>query len=196
MSLRASQPCAAGRRNDERNARGVVSSSSESRFEERRRRRLPARRASRQTKLNVRGIYAWTGFDLFDAAGGQPLRDQEGGSSSDWLRFKRWSHRVSYLLYEVCLDQVVSATDALSDVIAGEFDVHPTRPGAEPLVNVKEAAGLGHHVGECPSLVSVASLEGVAVHRVANPGHLPATSAVTLATMSGNTSALSPHPCG
>jgi hypothetical protein len=39
-------------------------------------------------------------------------------------------------------------------------------------VHVEEAVQLGDHVGERPGLVAVAGLEGVAVHRVADPGDL------------------------
>ena len=46
-------------------------------------------------------------------------------------------------------------TDALGDVVSGQFDVKASRPGTEGVVDVEETANLLHHVVEGAGLVTV-----------------------------------------
>ena len=75
---------------------------------------------------------------------------------------------------EVDLVEVLAATDAFGDVVAGELDVDAAGPGAESSVHVEEALYLVDDVVEAAGLVARGRLEGVAVHRVADPGDLDA----------------------
>ena len=80
-----------------------------------------------------------------DPARGQPLRDQEG----EFQRLVAVQSRVAECLvatHQICFNQVVAATDALSHVVAGELNVHTARPGAELFVYVKETIELSHDV--------------------------------------------------
>ena len=72
------------------------------------------------------------------------------------------------------LAEQLAAADALGDVVAGELDVDPTRPGAERAVDVEEALHLLDHVVEVAGLVARGGLERVAVHGVAHPRDLHA----------------------
>ena len=51
--------------------------------------------------------------------------------------------------------------------------MHPTRSGAQLLVDVEEAVDLGTDVVERPRLVAIGGLEGVAVHGITAPHHRP-----------------------
>jgi len=75
---------------------------------------------------------------------------------------------------QVDLEQVLAAADALGDVVTGELDVDSAGPGAERAVHVEEALDLLDDVVEAPGLVARGGFEGVAVHRVAHPGHVDA----------------------
>jgi hypothetical protein len=66
---------------------------------------------------------------------------------------------------------VVTAADALGHVVAGELDVDATGMGAEAAVDGEEALDLVEHVVEPAGLVAARRLEGIAVHRVADPCH-------------------------
>src|SRR5215218_8374246 len=108
-----------------------------------------------------------------DPAGGQPLCDEEG----ELERLVAVQARVAKCLvptHQIGFDKVVATTNALSHVVAGQLHMHSARPAAELLVNVEETVELGHHIGERPSLVTVARLESIAVHGITDPGHLPA----------------------
>jgi hypothetical protein len=99
----------------------------------------------RKTELERQGHVRLDRVGPFDPAGGQPLRDQEG----KFQRLVAVQSRVAECLvatHQICFNQVIATTDALSDVIAGELNVHTARPGAELLVNVKETIELGHDV--------------------------------------------------
>src|SRR5689334_6653319 len=67
------------------------------------------------------------------------------------------------------LVDLLAAADALGDVVTGELDVDAAGPGAEAAVHVEEALDLVDDVVEAARLVARGRLEGVAVHRVADP---------------------------
>lgn len=60
---------------------------------------------------------------------------------------------------------------ALGDVVAGQFDVHPTRMAAQCPVHLEEPGHLIEHRGQIPGLVAGLRQDGVAVHRVTHPYH-------------------------
>src|SRR6266511_1131381 len=74
-------------------------------------------------------------------------------------------------VHQVGRGELLAAAEALGDVVAGQLDVQPARPGADLLVRVEEALHLGHHVLEVAGLVAVLRLVRVPVHRVAHPRH-------------------------
>jgi hypothetical protein len=63
----------------------------------------------------------------------------------------------------------------LGDVIAGEFDVQSTGDRARVSVGVEESFDLGHHIFEAAGLVPGVRGDRIAVHRVADPGHMRQT---------------------
>ena len=68
------------------------------------------------------------------------------------------------------LGNLVTAAHALRHVVAGELHVYSARVGAERPVDLEEPVHLGQDVAEPPRLVAARRLEGVAVHRVTDPG--------------------------
>src|SRR6266568_6938808 len=70
---------------------------------------------------------------------------------------------------QVGLGDVVAAAYAFGDVIAGELNVDAAGVGAERPVHLEEARHLVQHVVEVPGLAAAGHLDGVAVHRVADP---------------------------
>ncbi len=73
-------------------------------------------------------------------------------------------------LVQMLLGDLVAATDALGDVVAGEFDVDPAGMGAQLPVHLEEASHLIEHIVESPGLMAARGIERVAMHRVADPG--------------------------
>ena len=94
--------------------------------------------------------------------------------SSDWLAVEPRVAGRLVALVQVVLEDLVAAADALGDVVAGELDVDAAGVGAERAVDLEEALDLVQHVVEAAGLVAAGRLEGVAVHRVADPGDLGA----------------------
>src|SRR3954449_4922649 len=74
-------------------------------------------------------------------------------------------------LLEMVAEDLVAAAEALGDVLAGELDVHAAGPDVVGVARGEEAMELAHHVDEVTRLVAARVLEGVAVHRVADPHH-------------------------
>src|SRR4029453_11599781 len=130
-------------------------------------------RAWREQILKSKGHVRLDRVGSLDAASGQPLCDKEG-ELERLVAVESWVAECLVPTHGVSFNQVVPTTDALSHIVAGELDVHTSWPGAEVLVDVEEAVQLGHHIRERASLVTVASLESIAMHRVADPRHLPA----------------------
>src|SRR5260370_13353955 len=73
-------------------------------------------------------------------------------------------------LVQVGGGDLVAAADALGHVVTGELDVDAARVGAEVSVHVEEPVQLVEHVVEVAGLVTARGFEGVAVHRIADPG--------------------------
>src|SRR5690625_4350107 len=71
---------------------------------------------------------------------------------------------------ETGLVNLRAAAENLGDVITGEFDVDAARDGAQGAVYFEEAADFVHDVFKAPRLVARRGREGVAVHRVSDPG--------------------------
>src|SRR5688500_11210863 len=72
-------------------------------------------------------------------------------------------------LFEVLVQHLLGAAEALGDVLAGELDVYPAGPGAGGLAGGEEPPQLAHHVVEAPGLVTAVVHERVPVHGVASP---------------------------
>src|SRR3954464_6514744 len=101
----------------------------------------------------------------------QHLGDQERQLQGLHPVQARGAHRL-VAVPEVDLEQLLAAADALGDVVAGELDVDAAGPGPERAVHVEEPLHLLDDVVEAAGLVARARLEGVAMHRVADPGDL------------------------
>ena len=67
---------------------------------------------------------------------------------------------------------VLRATQALGDVLAGDLDMDATGMGTQRPVHLEESLHFVDYVVEVPGLVTVGRLVGVAVHRIALPDHL------------------------
>src|SRR5258707_1213133 len=72
-------------------------------------------------------------------------------------------------LMQVVGDDLVTPADAFGDVVAGELDVNAARVSSGRAVHVEEGVQLSKHVVEPPGLVAARRVEGIAVHRVADP---------------------------
>ena len=101
---------------------------------------------------------------------GEHLGDEERELQS-LLVVEAWvAHRLVALL-EVCGEDLLGPPEALGDVIAGQLDVDAAGVGAEAPMDLEEAPDLVDDVVEVACLVAGGRLEGVAVHRVADPHH-------------------------
>ena len=98
-----------------------------------------------------------------------PLPGRQG--STDWRPLRtRIAQRLEGPL-QVGVDELVGTADALRDRVAGQLDMHAAGPGAAGGVGREEAADLGQHVVEVAGLAPRLRGVGVAVHRIARPGH-------------------------
>src|SRR5699024_3135164 len=65
-----------------------------------------------------------------------------------------------------------TAAETLGDVVAGQLNMQPTRPGAQRPVNLEESPHLVDDVVEFSGFIALGGLEGMAVHEVAAPSDL------------------------
>ena len=65
--------------------------------------------------------------------------------------------------------QAFSATGALGDVVTSEFNVHAARVGAQTAVHLKVTTHFVDDIIEASRLLTTSGLDGVAVHRIADP---------------------------
>src|SRR5690349_8220987 len=89
---------------------------------------------------------------------GQHLGDQEGQLEALLVVQPRVADRLVALV-EVGVEDLLGATEALGDVVAGQLDVDAPGHGAEALVHLEEAAHLLHDVLEVAGLVAAGGLE-------------------------------------
>src|SRR3546814_3447520 len=76
--------------------------------------------------------------------------------------------------FEIDLAERARTAEALSNVLAGQLQMHATQMGAGRRVQVERMIDLGANVVEAPGLVAVAGALGVAMHRVRYPQHAAA----------------------
>src|SRR5699024_5639133 len=65
-----------------------------------------------------------------------------------------------------------TAAETLGDVVAGQLNMQPTRPGAQRPVNLEESPHLVDDVVEFSGFIAVGGLECIAVHGIADPSDL------------------------
>src|SRR3954470_21536175 len=80
----------------------------------------------------------------------------------------RVAHRLVAVV-ELAVEDLVGATHAFGDVVAGQFDVDAAGPCALGLVGADEPTDLGADVIEVAGLAAGGGSEGVGVHWIACP---------------------------
>src|SRR5215203_7510707 len=106
-----------------------------------------------------------------DPPRGQPLRHEER-QLQRLISIQTGVTQCFVATGQIRFNQIITAADTLGDVISGQLHVNTSRPRAQLFMHVEETVELLDDIGERASLVAVASLEGIAVHRITYPSHL------------------------
>jgi hypothetical protein len=125
----------------------------------------------------------------------QHLGDEEGQLEALLVVQARVADRLVAQV-QVGVEDLLGATDALGDVVAGELDVDAAGHRARGPVHLEEAFDLLDDVVEVAGLVARRRLEGVAVHRVAHPGDRGTGCRDLLDDGEAGPHGCGPRPCG